>query len=318
MIRGENAEIERPRNGCNLGKPTMVNEHVLVPPKAATPELAGVDSRILLARQIRLYIETAPVFHLLAVGIGMGGAAGLIWLYAPEQHSTTLTWAFAIAAILLVRLAAWIAYSRTRPGDDAVRGWLKWFVVPHACSMAAIGAAPLLLVPSASGHEAEILLTITMLVYVVAVGSAQKFSAYRPVVPILLGPMVLVYVASMLWFPGIAPKVLAFGGVVAGLWSYRMAASFNRSIVQSMELSIRNENLVIALEARGARRAAARADRGRRGRATGGRGCRARKDPFSRGREPRPATAPACLESVRRAIAHRDRSGRAQPGDRAD
>jgi signal transduction histidine kinase/CheY-like chemotaxis protein len=134
-----------------------------------------------------------------------------------------------------------------------VRGWLKWFVVPHACSMAAIGVAPLLLAPSTSGHETEILLTISLLVYVVAVGSAQKLSAYRPVIPLVLGPMVLAYVASMLWFPGIAPKVLAFGGVVAGLWSQRMAASFNRSIVQSMELSIRNENLVAALEAHGAR-----------------------------------------------------------------
>jgi len=242
----------------------MKSEHVLVSPetvspKAAAPQLAEVDLRILLARQMRLYIETAPVFHLLAVGAGMGGAAGLIWLYAPDQRSTTLTWAFAIAAMLLVRLAAWIAYSRTRPDDDAVRGWLKWFVVPHACSMVAIGSAPLLLVPSASGHEAEILLTISLLVYTVAVGSAQKFSAYRPVVPILLGPMVLTYVASMLWFPGIAPKVLALGGVVAGMWSYRMAASFNRSIVQSMELSLRNENLVGIAE--GAQRLAEDAER---------------------------------------------------------
>jgi len=231
----------------------MASEHILLPPKTQAPKLAGVDPRVLRARQIRLYIETAPVFHLLAVGFAVGGAAGLIWLYAPEQRSTTLLWALAIAAMLLVRLAAWIAYSGTRPDDDAVRRWLKWFVVPHACSMAAIGVAPLLLVPSASGHEAEILLTISLLVYVVAVGSAQKFSAYRPVVPIVLGPMVLAFVASMLWFPGIAPKVLAFGGVVAGLWSHRMAASFNRSIVQSMELSIRNENLVAALEAHGAR-----------------------------------------------------------------
>ena len=231
----------------------MAREHILLSPKAGAPEVAGVDPRLLLARQIRLYIETAPVFHLVAVGFVVGAAAGLIWLYAPEQRSTTLTWAFAIAAMLLVRLVAWIAYSRTRPGDDAVRGWLKWFVVPHACSMAAIGVAPLLLVPSASGHEAEALLTISLLVYVVAVGSTQKFSAYRPVVPIVLGPMVLAYVASIVWFPGIVPKVLAFGGVVAGLWSHRMAASFNRSIVQSMELSIRNENLVAALEAHGAR-----------------------------------------------------------------
>src|SRR4029077_16525473 len=153
----------------------------------------------------------------------------------------------------LVRLAAWIAYSKARPDDDAVRGWLKWFVVPHACSMAIIGAAPLLLVPPASGRQAEILLTISLLVYVVAVGSAQKFSAYRPVIPIALGPMVLAYVVSMLWFPGTAPKVLALGGIVAGVWSYRMAVSFNRSIVQSMELSIRNENLAAALEAHGAR-----------------------------------------------------------------
>src|SRR4029077_6889655 len=121
----------------------------------------------------------------------VGGAGGLIWLYAPGQRSTILAWALAIAAMLAVRLAPWIPYSRTRPHDDAVRGWLKWFVVPHACSMAAIGVAPLLLVPSASGHEAEILLTISLLMYTVAVGSAQKFSAYLPVVPILLGPMVL-------------------------------------------------------------------------------------------------------------------------------
>jgi len=164
----------------------------------------------------------------------VGGAAGLLCLYAPEQRSTILLWALAIVSMLLVRLIAWAAYCRARPDDDAVRGWVKWFVVPHACSMAAIGVAPLLLVPSTSGQEAEILLTISLLVYVVAVGSAQKFSAYRPVVPIVLGPMVLAYAASMLWFPGVAPKVLAFGGVMAGLWSHRIAASFNRSIVLSM------------------------------------------------------------------------------------
>lgn len=231
----------------------MPREHILLLPKAETPELARVDPRVLRARQIRLYIETAPVFHLVAVGFAVGAAAGLLSLYAPEQRSTILFWALAIISMLLVRLIAWTAYSRARPDDDAVRGWMKWFVAPHACSMAIIGAAPLLLVPSASAHEAEILLTISTLVYIVVMGSTLKFLAYRPVVPILLGPMVLAYVASMLRFPGIAPKVLAFGGVIAGLWGYRMAASLNRSMVQSMELSIRNENLVTALEAHGAR-----------------------------------------------------------------
>ncbi len=230
----------------------MASEHVALSPNAEAPELAGIGPRILAARQIRQYIETAPVFHVLAVGVGVGITAGLIVLYAPEQLSTILLWALAIAAMLLVRLIAWTAYSRARPDDDAVRGWLKWFVAPHACSMAIIGATPLLLVPSASGREGEILLAISALVYVVTMGSTLKFSAYRPVVPIILGPMVLAYVASMLRFPGIAPKVLAFGGVVAGLWGHRMSASLNRTMVQSMKLSIRNETLVAALEAHSA------------------------------------------------------------------
>jgi two-component system, sensor histidine kinase len=231
----------------------MASEHVSVSSETDAPEVTGVDRRILLARQIRLYIETAPVFHVLAVGIGVGITAGMLWLYAAEQLSTILLWTFAIASILLVRLVAWSAYSRVRPNDDAVRGWLKWFVAPHASSMAVIGATPLMLVPSASGHEAEILLSISALVYVVTMGSTFKLAAYLPVVPIILGPMVLAYGTSMLRFPGIAPKLLAFGGVVVGVWGYRMATSLNRSIVQSMELSIRNENLVAALEARSAR-----------------------------------------------------------------
>jgi signal transduction histidine kinase len=231
----------------------MASEHILLSPKAEAPEFAGVDPHVLRARQIRQYIETAPVFHLLAVALGVGVAAGMLWLYAPEQRSTILLWAFAIAAVLLLRLAAWTAYSRVQPDDDAVRGWVKWFVAPHACSLAIIGATPLLLVPSESAHEGEILLTISALLYVFVIGSTLKFSAYRPVVPIILGPMLLAYVASMLRFPGIAPKLLAFGGVVAGLWGHRMAASLNRSMVQSMTLSLRNENLVAALEARSAR-----------------------------------------------------------------
>src|SRR4051794_28708153 len=123
----------------------MGSEHTLLSAQAGAPELVGVDRRLLLARQIRLYIETAPVFHVLTVGVGVGVAAGLLWLYAPEKLSTILLWAFAIACMLLVRLIAWAAYSRVRPDDDAVRGWLKWFVAPHACSMALIGATPLLL-----------------------------------------------------------------------------------------------------------------------------------------------------------------------------
>jgi signal transduction histidine kinase/DNA-binding NarL/FixJ family response regulator len=229
------------------------SEHDRASPQAGVPELVGVDPRVLVARQIRLYIETAPVFHFLMVGAAVGVAAGALSLYVPEQRSTILLWTLAIAATLLVRLVAWIAYSRDPPDDDAVRGWLKWFVAPHALSMAIIGSAPLLLVPSTSAHEGEILLTISALVYAFAPASALKLSAYRPTVLIVLGPMVLLYVATMLRFPGIAPKLMALGGVVASLWGHGMATTFNRSIVRAMELSIRNENLVSALEARGAR-----------------------------------------------------------------
>lgn len=62
----------------------MASEHTLLSPKAEAPEVASVDPRILRARQIRQYIETAPVFHVLAVGVGVGITAGLILLYAPR------------------------------------------------------------------------------------------------------------------------------------------------------------------------------------------------------------------------------------------
>jgi len=241
----------------------MKSEHPSVSPKSAAQELAGIDSRVLLARQIRLYIETAPMFHLLVVVAAVGTTAGALWLYAPERRSTILLWTFAITATLLVRLVAWIAYSRDRPDDDAVRGWPKWFVAPHALSMAIIGTAPLVLVPAASVREGEILLTISALVYAVALSSAFKLSAYSAIAPIVLGPMTLVYVATMLRFPGIAPKLMAFGGVVTSLWGYGMAINFNRSIVQSMELSIRNQNLVGIAE--GAQRLAEDAVRAKTG-----------------------------------------------------
>jgi len=45
----------------------------------------------------------------------VGGAAGLLCLYAPEQRSTILLWALAIVSMLLVRLIAWAATAEPGP-----------------------------------------------------------------------------------------------------------------------------------------------------------------------------------------------------------
>jgi signal transduction histidine kinase len=50
--------------------------------------------------------------------------------------------------------------------------------------------------------------------------------------------------------PGTLYILLALAAPVAGLFIYRLASRFNQAFVRSMELSIRNERLVTALEAR--------------------------------------------------------------------
>jgi len=211
--------------------------------------VSDVDQRVLVARQIRLYIENSPVFYPLTVIIGYAVAAAVMWPIAPGDHAKLVLWAGFIAATVLARYAGWVAYSRAKPDDDAVRSWLKWFLGPQVCSMMMIGAGPFFFLPASSGHDFEILAVLAAGVYVAALASSLKSSTYRPVIPSVLIPMVLVFAAGVFRLPGIVPALSALGAVGLGLLGYVLASRTNQAFVRSMELTIRNEQLVTALEA---------------------------------------------------------------------
>jgi signal transduction histidine kinase len=217
------------------------------------PELAngGVDPRALVTRQIRLYIENAPGFFPLVVVTAISLVTAALWPFLPEDHSVLLFWAALIVATSVARWLAWAAFARAKPGDGAVRAWLKWFVIPQLCALALLGAGPLFLLPTSSGHDVEVVLIVSICMYVSALAGSMKLSGYRPVIAVALAPMVLIYVAGLLPLPGILPKVLMLGGLAVGLSGYGMAIRINRDFVRSMELTMRNERLVAALEARG-------------------------------------------------------------------
>jgi len=214
---------------------------------------AGVDARVLKARQIRLYIETSAIYYILCVASATALASAVLWQFSSGQLPKIIIWSAAIAATLIARLVAWALFVRARPDDEAVEPWLKWFAVPQISAVFLIASGPLLMLPEPSGHDLEIAFTLSLSVYTAALASSIKLSAYRPLIPIALAPMVLIYVIGVLQLPGVVPKLLAVGGLLSGLWGYRLSANVNEVIVRAMVLSIRNENLVSALEARTAR-----------------------------------------------------------------
>jgi len=226
-----------------------------------TPEPlgGGVDPRVLIAQQVRLYIENAPVFYPVAIGIGFVVIAALIWPFVSDNRPLVLAWGGLIVVCVLARVLGWIAYKAARPSDDAVHAWLKWFLVPQILSVSVIGSGPFCFLPAGSGRDFDILLILSMAVYISTFGSSLKLSAYRPAIPLVLTPMVVIYVAGVLRLPGAIPKVLALAGVACGVFGYLLASRVNLAFVRSMELSIRNEQLVVAAEQ--ARRAAERAER---------------------------------------------------------
>ena len=228
--------------------------------------VADVDQRVLAARQIRLYIENSPVFYPLAVATGITVIAALIWPYAPDDHPKIVLWAGILIATQIARFAGWVTYSRTNPDDSAVRSWLKWFLVPHVCSMMLIGASPFFFLPASSGRDFEILIILSAFAYITSIASCLKLSAYRPAIATVLTPAVLIFAVTTFRLPGVMPKLLAIAGLLVGLLGYGLASRVNRAFVRSMELSIRNEQLVAALRqqtnaAEQARVAAERAER---------------------------------------------------------
>src|SRR5262249_1933835 len=97
---------------------------------------------------------------------------------------------------VIVRLASWALFVRARPDEQALEPWLKWFAVPQVCAMCFIASAPLLMLPDPSGHHLEILFATSLFVYAAALGGSIKMAPYRPVIPIALVPMILLYAAS--------------------------------------------------------------------------------------------------------------------------
>jgi signal transduction histidine kinase len=221
--------------------------------EAETPERleAGVDGRVLATRQLRLYIENAPAFFPLVVVIAIALVGAALWPILPDDHSVLLLWVALIVATSVARWLAWAAFARAKPDDGAVRAWLKWFLAPQLCALALLGAGPVFLLPTSSGHDVEVVLILSICMYVSALAGSMKLSGYRPVIAVALAPMVLIYVAGLVPLPGALPKVLMLGGLAAGFTGYSMAIRINRDFVRSMELTLRNERLVAALEARG-------------------------------------------------------------------
>ncbi|HJY75533.1 MAG TPA: hybrid sensor histidine kinase/response regulator [Burkholderiales bacterium] len=218
-----------------------------------------MDPRVLVARQIRLYIENAPVFYPVSISVGFVIVAALLWPFTSDNRALLVVWSGLIVATLLARVLGWVAYARARPGDDAVGPWLKWFLVPQILSVIVIGSGPFFFLPSGSGRDFDILLILSTAVFLATFGSSLKLSAYRPAIPLVLTPLVVVYAAGVLQVPGSVPKVLALASVFCGVFGWLLASRVNQAFVRSMELSIRNEQLVLAAEQ--ARQAAERAER---------------------------------------------------------
>ncbi|HEY1289004.1 MAG TPA: ATP-binding protein [Burkholderiales bacterium] len=229
------------------------------PGKPPEPPGGAVDARVLVARQIRLYIENAPVFYPVSISVGFVVVAALLWPFTPDNRVRLALWGGLIVATLLARVLGWMAYAAARPGDDAVGPWLKWFLVPQILSVTVIGSGPFFFLPSGSGRDFDILLVLSTAVFLSTFGSSLKLSAYRPAIPLVLTPLVVIYAAGVLQLPGSVPKVLALASVFCGVFGWLLASRVNQAFVRSMELSIRNEQLVVAAEQ--ARQAAERAER---------------------------------------------------------
>jgi signal transduction histidine kinase len=219
--------------------------------KIAEDSEGGIDDETLAGRQIRLYIENAPVFFPLAVVAGVTLVAAALWQFLPEDHSALLLWAALIVATSIVRWLAWAAFARAKPDDDALQPWLKWFLLPQIFTVSLMGAGPIFLLPSSSGHDVEVALILSLWVYVAAPTGSMKLSGYRPAIALALAPMALLFVAGLVPLPGFLPKVLMLGGLAAIFVAYSMAIRINRDFVRTMQLTMRNERLVAALEARG-------------------------------------------------------------------
>jgi signal transduction histidine kinase/CheY-like chemotaxis protein len=217
--------------------------------KSPGPLDPGVDRRLLRARQIRLYIENTPDYlrfgvPLIAVGIA------ILWPFVPDQRVTYACWGTVIFLTILVRLVAWIAYLQATPGDAAIDTWLKWFFAPQLCAVGLISAGPLVFLPSSSGHDMELTLLFAGYAAALAFTVVLLTASYRPLIAPITAVLALIPTVGLVRSPAAMALPIALACPAIAFFAYRLGRKLNQAFVHSMELSVRNERLVAALETR--------------------------------------------------------------------
>src|SRR5262245_14541267 len=230
----------------------LMTSETFYAPSSSTPGglVTEVDQRVLTARQIRLYIEMSVDF-LLGASTAVVLACARLWLFVPDQHGTLIAWAGSVFVTILARFSAWIAFARARPDDIAVPPWLKWCLVPQLVAMAILGSSSFLLLPTSSGNDTEVCLALFAYMSTASLAVSFQLSAYRPLIAPVLATMILTFAVGLLLHqPGTLANVLVVALIFLGVLGYRLATRVNQAFVRSMELSIGNERLATALEAR--------------------------------------------------------------------
>ncbi|MET0217500.1 MAG: hybrid sensor histidine kinase/response regulator [Burkholderiales bacterium] len=208
-----------------------------------------VDQRVLMGRQIRLYIENTPEYVALAAS-AFAVTVAILWPLVPDQRTKLALWAAAHIGTYIARFGAWIAFKSANRNDDATHSRVNWFFLPQLCGISVVSASVFVFLPSPSGDDIALLLALTLFFAVGMLLNTLQVAAYRPLIGPVVASAVLIFAAGIVQLPGSLPKLLMVGAVAIGLMAYRFAGKLNQAFVRSMELSIRNERLVAALEDR--------------------------------------------------------------------
>lgn len=211
---------------------------------------ARIGPEVLAARQIRLYIENSPRTYPAIVAVWTAGASVLLWQYFPDVHPRILLWDGLVAVTVLMRLSAWSAFLGARPEDGAIRPWLKRFFLPQLFAMLLMAGSPFFFLPESSGGELAKVLIVSLVVYIMLLTSSLKLASYRPLIAPTLAPVTLLAVAGLLRLSGPTPLLFTAMSLGVGILAYLLAARFNEALVRSMALTLRNQQLVAALEIR--------------------------------------------------------------------
>src|SRR5262245_38262618 len=211
------------------------------------PVETEVDQRLLVVRQIRLYIENTPDYVAFAVPAFAVALAG-VWPFVPNEHPKLVLWGVAHFIDLFARFVAWVAFRRANPNDEAIRSWLKWFFVPSLSGGCVVGASAILFLPALSGNDIELTFALGAIITAVALVGAMHAAAYRPLVAPVVAATILISIVGFLQVPGTLSILMALAVVFMGLFAYRLASKLNQAFVRSIELSIRNERLTLAAE----------------------------------------------------------------------